>query len=73
MGLSLIDYIIIAILLVIVICISYFYFWKNRKKPCHGCPYSKGCSSCCSENKKDTKDKETNDKIISNNTNDKNE
>ena len=40
---KLIDIIILIAVLLVVALICYFYFWKNRNKPCHGCPY---CNSC---------------------------
>ncbi|MBO5344885.1 MAG: hypothetical protein IKB06_02195 [Clostridia bacterium] len=51
---NVIDYIIIALLIVVSGLIIYFCFWKNRKKPCHGCPYAKNCESanCPTKSKK---------------------
>jgi len=42
-----VDFIIILILLLIVSCVIYFSFIKNKDK-CKGCPYYKECnkSSC---------------------------
>lgn len=50
---NVIDIIIIAVIAIISGLIIYFHFWKNRKKPCHGCPYAKNCTSqtCTSKNK----------------------
>ena len=58
---KLIDIIIIAILVVISSLIIYFVFWKNRKKPCHGCPYAKNCTSmdCVTKNSKNIDKKDT--------------
>ncbi|MBQ8424838.1 MAG: hypothetical protein IJX17_02305 [Clostridia bacterium] len=68
MGLSLIDYIIIISLVIISILICYFYFWKNRNKPCHGCPYAKNCTNgACKSKNNFSQNNEENNKI--NNTN----
>ena len=55
-----IDFIIIAALVIVSGLIIYFSFWKNRKKPCHGCPYAKNCTTmdCFSKNKKSTRNVE---------------
>jgi len=68
MNLGLIDYIIIAIIVIIVTLISYFYFWKNRNKPCHGCPYAKNCTTCNCQSKNNTLTK--NEENITNNNSD---
>ena len=59
MTLSIIDFIIIGILFISTILITYFCFWKNRNKPCAGCPYAKNCTStiCKSKNEKTNKNK----------------
>ena len=51
-----IDIAIIAVLAISAGLIIYFYFWKNRKKPCHGCPYAKNCDTqTCSTKKQKNK------------------
>ena len=52
MFLSVTDIIIIAIVILVVLAILYFYVWKNRKDPCKGCPYAKKCKSKEECNKK---------------------
>lgn len=51
---TLTDIIILFIVIIVIGLVSYFAFWRNRKKPCHGCPYAKNCQSktCTKVNKK---------------------
>ena len=75
MGLGLIDYIIIISLFIIISLICYFYFWKNRDKPCHGCPYAKNCTNGTCQTKNNIEQKNNkintseNDKNLENNKN----
>lgn len=46
-----VDIVVLTIVIVIVGLIIYFSFWKNRKKPCHNCPYYKNCNNECDDKK----------------------
>jgi len=50
-----VDIIIIILLVVLISLVFYFSFIRNRKNPCHNCPYSKKCdtSKCFAKRKKD--------------------
>lgn len=45
---GLIDYIILAVILVIIAAVVlYIYRAKKSGQKCIGCPHSKSCSGCC--------------------------
>ena len=46
-----VDIVVLTIIIVIVGLIIYISFWKNRKKPCHNCPYCKNCNNECDDKK----------------------
>lgn len=50
-----VDIIIIILLVSLISLVIYFSFIKNRKNPCHNCPYFKNCnkSKCITKIDKD--------------------
>lgn len=70
-----IDIVLLLLIIITIALVIYFGIWKNRKSPCHGCPYA-GKENCnCNtktnydtNNSNDTIDKtQTNNKIKNNN------